>query len=706
MRRLTILLVLLLAAECVVAQNPKAVFKSLEGGDILTTTDKFEKINDKTREKMPSMCQLAEAALLNMPRQAGADKLRGYEILANSIQNIRSSADADKVFKGLNITLEQVIADIENSSCDYVVSLDEERSYVLYIDMARRGGHPRLEELEQRLEYRRYRCAIDGKSVEECDYFLALYSESKYLAEVESHRKALRFSEAVAASDEATMERFLADYPDHTNASRVAARLMQVRYERIFKSDDLDDMKWFVSLYPGHKNMDAMKQMMADLEFPILQSTCEALESFIAYYPKVSQLSEVRLRLQRAKIIEQGSIADFVNYVKSYGCDSIYSELLRHIYTHTKRYIITPDYSEVTLLHFANEQGLAGYMDLKGNVVIEPKYSCERVECGAGRYNAFMLSEFTQNRPVAVVKLNGNWGVIDTKGNAVVPHKYQLVTIYNNRIYAVADTSRSFTNEQDENCEDVGYYCDIYSFSGELLKSNEGAYLAGDAYMLHYRQFETNDGAVRGAYLTPKYAITRYNNHTRLLGRDGKEVSIGWESDEGITDNIVVINLNENGMTGRYYVDLDSFQAIKRCPWQRVYPMSCGRAMVFDGAKYGFINKDFELVIPCKYDITYSTTFNCGLMMVSEGGKTQLIDINGKVVSDNPGELYDLQAALSFDYNLPGIFIEGNKGKYRVFDASGHTLVELESAYRPVVIGNYVVDSNHKRYMFNLSSVM
>ena len=82
----------LLSILCVIsamAQSPRAVIKSIIEGDKPKAIERLEKISIKTRNEMPEMCILAEAALLNMEEQSEADKLRGYEMLATHISEIR-----------------------------------------------------------------------------------------------------------------------------------------------------------------------------------------------------------------------------------------------------------------------------------------------------------------------------------------------------------------------------------------------------------------------------------------------------------------------------------------------------------------------------------------------------------------------------------------------------------------------------------------
>lgn len=697
MRRVILIASLLLVAECLMAQNPKAVFKSILDGDIAKSVEKLEKINDKTREKYPQMCLLAEAALLSMPGQSGDKQISGYELLVANIEAIRSDEDADKVFKGLDISLEDVISSIEQESMKYVCSVDDEATYVKYLELAARGNHTNMREVEQRLELRRYKSAVESESIELCTSFLEMYPRSQYRTSVIKHRTDLYFNIAIGSSSESVMEEFIATYPNYDKVDKVSARLMSMRYNRIFASRDLDDMKWFVEQYPNHTKMAQIKQRMADLEFPTLKHTCESLEKFIAYYPDVTQIAEATRLLQVAKASEQGSVKHFMEYMRIYGYDINYSAMVRGIYANTNRFIITPDIDNVTLLHFANEEGLAGYMDFEGNVVIEPKYSAERVSSATGLYNTFMLSEFTHNRSVAIVKLEDKWGAINGSGEVVVPHQYDMVTLIDNQICAVAITSKEYYD--DDMGDAVGYYSDIYDLKGNLLKKNTLTYF-WLGFQQEYREFEKSNGEIVGSYLTPKYGIFYDDDGAKILiDRDGKKRYISWNGDEGVTDNIVVVELEVNGSKRRYFADIDANATIKSCPYQRVYPMSCGLAMVYDGNGYGFIDKNLELVIPCKFNVgQLATRFNCGVMLTEDG----VINTKGEYVSLGEGTIMDIHNGGGLSYNLPGLFVVSNDKTHSVVDAMGTVLVQIEDEFAPTVEGNYVIDSKGKRHLFTV----
>ena len=82
----------ILSILCVIgatAQSPRAVIKSIADGEQQKAMERIEKISIKTRNEMPEMCILAEAALLSMEQQSDECKLRSYEMLTTHITQIK-----------------------------------------------------------------------------------------------------------------------------------------------------------------------------------------------------------------------------------------------------------------------------------------------------------------------------------------------------------------------------------------------------------------------------------------------------------------------------------------------------------------------------------------------------------------------------------------------------------------------------------------
>ena len=152
MRRIITLLAMFFVVQGAMAQNPRAVLKCIIEEDLYKATEKFQKISDKTISKMPEMYYLAKAALLCMEEQPGESKIEGYEILAQYIDDIRSSENIDKVFGRLDTTLNGVIIYIEQSSYEYIIALDDEMHYVHYLELARVANHSSIDDIENGLE--------------------------------------------------------------------------------------------------------------------------------------------------------------------------------------------------------------------------------------------------------------------------------------------------------------------------------------------------------------------------------------------------------------------------------------------------------------------------------------------------------------------------------------------------------------------------
>ena len=126
--------------------------------------------------------------------------------------------------------------------------------------------------------------------------------------------------------------------------------------------------------------------------------------------------------------------------------------------------------------------------------------------------------------------------------------------------------------------------------------------------------------------------------------------------------------------------------------------MSCGLAMVYDGNKYGFINENLELVLPCKYDANPNivTRFNCGVMLLNNG---KMINTKGEYISLGEGQISDLHECGQLGYNLPGVFMLINGEEVSIVDTSGKVLGKAPSidySYE----ANYLVDYNGNRIIF------
>ena len=677
MRRLTTTLILIFAACAAMAQNPKAVIKEALSNDYTKTCEKLEKINEKTESEMPYMCVLAKAVCYTMSDSDDKTKLKGYVLFSDNYAKIAASPLLEKLMKSCDTSLANLKFGIEQSAANVVFGADNEELYRTFIPYAEKAEHKDLEQLRTKWEQRSYANVCEANTVAEYSRFLSLFPSSEHRADVEARRYTLRYEEATTTADEAVMARFVEEFGGTEDGDRVAQRLMEHRYERVTKSRNLKDMKWFAATYPDYEGLAALRQMMADIEYPTLADSKDTLARFVEEYPDVKQTREAQRRVKAFEVLESPTLKGNFDYVLAYGYDCNYVKFQRALILNdckegTIRYILTPDIRDVTLVCVICSENpdpsmRVGYVDLEGNEVIKPAYAYGEVWGDYGTYDQRMMTEFTPDHQVAAVKsADGKWGAIDATGKVVVPLKYMNVTIGNNHI-------EGFTKEAPSEYFDVAeYYCDIYDYSGKLIKQN--GLTSVSAHSLHYRDFVLNDGTVKWDcdYLTPCYgAAWGGESYNVLVDRDGNKTTLDVTLIGGVTDSVAVVEKVEAGVKKRYFYNLDTRTIIKECPYEIVNEMHCGRAAVYANDLWGFIDENLELVIPCKF-IASAPTFSAGAAAVgSYNVGYNLIDVNGNYITGRYKYIQPHSLCNEESYNTPGLFIVEGEGFAEIIDSNG-----------------------------------
>ncbi len=706
MRRLTTTTLILIFTACAaMAQNPKAVIKEALCNDYAKTCEKLEKINEKIQSEMPYMCVLAKAVCYTMSESDDSSKLKGYVLFSDNYAKIAASPLLEKLMKSCNTSLDNLKFSIEQSAVNVVFGADSEELYSTFIPYAEKAEHKDLAQLRSKWEQRSYANVCQANTVAEYSRFLSLFPSSEYRADVEARRYTLRYNEATTTADEAVMVRFVEEFGGTADGDRVAQRLMEHRYERVTKSRNLKDMKWFAATYPDFEGLATLRQMMADIEYPTLADNKAALARFVEEYPDVKQIGEAQRRVKAFEVLEAPTLKGIFDYVLAYGYDRNYVKFQRALLLSDCkegriRYILTPDIRDVSLVRIVCAERLdaglyLGYVDLEGNVAIEPAYAYDEVFGDYGTYNLRMMTEFTHDHSVAAVKsVDGKWGVIDATGKVVVPLKYMNVTIGNNHIEGFIKDAPS------EYYDTAEYYCDIYDYSGKLIKHNGQTSVSADS--IHYRDFVLNDGSVKWdcEYLTSRYgAAWGGENYNVLVDRDGNKTTLDVVLKWGVTDNIAVVERVENGAMNRYFYNLDTQTIIKECPYEIVNEMHCGRAAVYANDLWGFIDENLELVIPCKF-IAQAPNFSAGAAVVgSYDVGYNLIDVNGNYITGRYKYIQPHSMSNEESYNTPGLFIVEGNGFTEVIDSNGEFVV---TGGTNTTINGFIVtsdvDFNTKRF--------
>ena len=692
MKRISLLIASLVVTQLAVAQNPKAVLKSLTEGNIAASTERFDKISDKTREKMPEMCYLAEAALLNMPKQSGENKLKGYKILAEHIHSIVYSLNAEKTFHGLDISLGDVIQNIENESCNYVIEQDLEKLYTHYIALAKQADHHRLAELEQCLEQCRYNGIVKCATITACNFFLSTYPNSSYYDEVATILMNLRFEEAMSSQEECVVENFIADYPNNANINLAENHLMNLRYERIFSTKELSEMKWFVELYPEHERMAEMKQTMADLEYPTLADSREELARFVAYYPTTTQAQEAQNRIDIFDILEHGDFGKFIRYIVRNGRDSNFYAMQCQVVKAHGYVVLSEQFDNVLLIRFANRDGKVGYCDLDGNIILEPIFNSE-FERYFYQLRTDDLEECTAERGLAIVSLNGNQAVINANGEYLIEPKHKQVAFWSEGIAVIK--SKKYHDDGEWEWSEHTY--DLYDYDGNLVMSNQKIEHGSDVAL--YANWDTSwftgdvhfkdsliDVSVKELYINGKMygnvmgGLVPFNDNYKLFNCFGDgQTHIINRVGEVLALNIILQDTSclFGNVVGtkvpswkNVIIDLDTREILSYNEYKEIDVMRDERILVkLNDYTYAFLDSTLSLAIP--YHFSKAHRFCYGSAAVCGNNCWYLINKQGEQISATYEDLAPL-----VDYN--GLYVVMNDGKYGIIDAFGNVVVAIQ----------------------------
>ncbi|MDR2773838.1 MAG: WG repeat-containing protein [Tannerella sp.] len=107
----------------------------------------------------------------------------------------------------------------------------------------------------------------------------------------------------------------------------------------------------------------------------------------------------------------------------------------------TAKYDAAGSFSEGLAAVFEN--GKVGFIDSEGNVAIPLKYETEIIKKESGIISTQKLfaQNFSFNRNVAKVVMNGKFGLIDKKGNEIAPFKYDEIDKFSDDGKALALTN-------------------------------------------------------------------------------------------------------------------------------------------------------------------------------------------------------------------------------------------------------------------------
>lgn len=275
-----------------------------------------------------------------------------------------------------------------------------------------------------------------------------------------------------------------------------------------------------------------------------------------------------------------------------------------------------------------------GYEDASGNIVVQPKYSA--VGELSNFYSWLNLGGKTK---MPLCPIGGKWGVINFKGEEVVPVNYDFVDLCQNDMVAV----------------NVGGTMNEYSIKDGLwglVDLNTGKTIIEPKYNLIGPMSASNVvWAFKGTGLYKKYSknvrtrtfeTLEHTDLNVLFG--GKKTSGGW--------GLVAIN-------GTELTDFD---------FDTVYTFYNHCARVCKNGKYGIIDAHGKMLIECEYD-DFSDYMNGNLFWAKENDRYKLLSLQGQPVTETTFSKVNV-------FNEYGVAWVSTDTNYLLIDTTGKFLTD------------------------------
>lgn len=697
MKRYICLIVAVLFAVSLSAQS-RAVIKHIADGEWEKAKEKFDKIETKDIAKAPDLYALADAMWNNAEGNRARKPMEAYETFSRSYSQLVESDDVTKALKHAKLTLADVKRQFEQSSTAELYRIDRVESYESYLALAESAEHTALAEIKRHYEECYYKLSVAQNTIEGYNTFLNKFPVSDFKADVVARRTDLYFVQVMKSTVEAEVEEFILNYPDYKLIAEVKAHLSDLQFDRVLRENKLNDLGWFAQQYPDYPRLGQVWQAMADIEYSVLdQSDIEALRSFTQRYPTVTQTPMLLRKVRVADMIEACDVKSMFEYLRKEGYDRNYFRFVRVIAKTQGRLILTPDIGKVDLVRFRNAEGKIGYLDMEGNVKLEPTFDAG-VSLPFWGEEGSMPLEFKRARGVAAICINGKWGVMNVSGEMVVKPNYQSVGFYNDRISCVVRSSSDGEVEKT--------YCNEYDYAGTLIKANrvyesywdggDGETWWGDGWFNEGVQVAKRDdyhGVLYDAHRNVvgyPYCGFRYASDNFLYFNDenyskcyftSRNAEVFWATVNSISitkvAGDVIFALKSEG-EGGLLLDLANRKVLSD-QYANVDAMSGGRAMV-RGAndRYGYLDAEMNLVIPIEYRTAYSYKF--GVAAVADDRGAYLIDADGQRVSAH----YDKVTPM---WEFEGLYYVESNGLTGVIDSNGDEVLPVQYVSNNGILG-------------------
>lgn len=220
------------------------------------------------------------------------------------------------------------------------------------------------------------------------------------------------------------------------------------------------------------------------------------------------------------------------------------------------------------------------------------------------------------------VRQGENWGLINTRGEYIVPVTYMIIGEFNDDLALVQSNGK------------YGY---IDTAGAVAIEP----------------QFDTAEDFSEG------YALVSLDKNYYYITTSGQELSFDMDFGKKVSNGFALIS--KQGVFSFEDLVTESSNGA----YENAEPFSEGRAAVLKDGKWGYIDLDFKQAIPFNYD--EARPFSEGVAIVKKGGKYQLIDTNGQVKSPQVDEIWEMKDGMATVKNdgLYG-FVDGKSAEFKI----------------------------------------
>lgn len=281
--------------------------------------------------------------------------------------------------------------------------------------------------------------------------------------------------------------------------------------------------------------------------------------------------------------------------------------------------------SAAQLTPFKDDKGKYGYKDDKGTIVVSAQYDLALPESEYFLPVNKGYKEVMENGAPKVITW-GKWGFLNSKGQQLIPFKYDMVKLVINGHFVVNTGAKPWGNEWLTG----GKWGSIDLLQKAIfpMKYDMIREAAGGKWLVNTGgKFYFNANGVLPEKNQPgKWGIGN-NDGKELVKPSYSSLQLAWEN------NFIA----QDAVSKKY--GLLSYEGKLKIPfeYEQLSDFSKGAALAKKNGKYGFIGTQNQVIVPFVYDEVYEKNlYAANYVLVKKDGRTFTIDANGRETVPSP----------------------------------------------------------------------